>query len=129
MSKVNKFITKNKIEDSFYESEGSELLINCNDFFCWASADCEEVTEENMVEVQKSIDDAIEVAGEKEGRSWGPLLFAARLRGLRPQGGFYPDMPDPIKKLFNDAGSDRDVDFCNPKNQDGVMYPPEYKSD
>ena len=128
MDKIKEFIKKNKIERSFYKSEGLENLINCNDFFAWACADCEEVKEEDLPDLQRAIDDVIEAAGE-DGRSWGTNLWVCRKREMRPQGAFYPGMPEAVRTFFNTAGPEREVNFFNPQNQDGVMYPPEYVDD
>jgi len=95
--------------------------VRCNDLFYWASADAECITPEDIPELEKAFKDC-EAAGNaiKEGygrvsASFGPELFCARARGLRPQGAAYPKDHQEIWPLFDASGPKREVDFSNPK--------------
>jgi hypothetical protein len=53
----------------------------CNDFFFWARSDAVDVTEETLPELEKAILDSDNI--------YGPLLYCARQREMRPQGAYY----------------------------------------
>jgi len=88
------------------------FFINCNDMFHWATADLEEITVENFHVLEESL----EAAGY-----WGPELFCARVRAMRPQGAFYEKViPKEVWPLFDACGPEREIDrapFGNPVGQ------------
>ena len=105
-------ITIQKLIDSgaaFPEYAECEMpMINLNDFFGWACADGEEVTEADLPEIQKAINDC-------EGDIIdGASLWACRKRQLRPQGACYTYIRKRSWHLFNAAGPEREVGFGNP---------------
>lgn len=62
----------------------------CNDLFHWGAADVEEITLENLPTLRQAVQDVAEVTGDIEANSdYAFLLFAARVRGMRPQKPFY----------------------------------------
>lgn len=88
------------------------LYANCSDLFHWATSDLEPIEEADMpllrecFEALKAVDETM----------WLGELFAARKRGMRPQGPFFtrslavvggPD-PDPVRELFLACGPERD---------------------
>lgn len=81
------------------------LIVNCNDLFFWGTADCETLGPSSIDELEKAITDAKE-AGEIE---HGHLLWIARRRGMRPQKPYYKYFKEPLAKLFNECGPERDV--------------------
>lgn len=85
------------------------FLVNCNDVFYWGCSDCEELTPENR---------DIFVKACEEARSYGPELFVARVRNMRPQGAIYKGMKPELAALFNAAGPERNVGLGNPMNND-----------
>ena len=93
-----------------------KLMAVCSDFFYWGCADGEEITTENISELRQAYADC-EAVDRVVGTVWGPQLFCARLRKLRPQGACYKDMPLGIAELFNKCGPEREVTLGNP-------YPP-----
>lgn len=96
-------------------SENVRFFTNCNDIFWWGCADSEEITEDNIDIFEQSL---------KDSKYYGEYLFCARVRKMRPQGAFYKDLSEEDKKLFNEVGPEREIDFCNPYSQD---YKYEYK--
>lgn len=103
------------------EYEPFKILVNCNDLFWWACADCEEVTPDNLDVLERSFAD-IKPFCERMRESWRDgtsketptvmmsealLLFCARARGMRPQGAFYDQWPPEVAALFDAAGPAR----------------------
>jgi hypothetical protein len=82
------------------------FLVNCNDIFCWACADAEELTIENLPVFVQACKDASE---------WGPELFCARVRGERPQGAVYKGMTPEQAAFFNACGPAREISLVNPR--------------
>lgn len=108
-----------------YWPEGSDelvLMVNASDFFHWASADAVEITPENIDLFESTIAE-VKALGAKLGQNFEDddvLLFAARARGMRPQGAHYKHLPKELWSLFDGAGPARDVDtsaFGNPVAQ------------
>jgi hypothetical protein len=100
-----------------FENNIFKVYAVCNDLFYWATADLEEITEENLPEIRKAFADAI-AAYPKFGEIYGLDLFCARMRHIRPQGAAYPKewRGTSIKalwKLFDDCGPERPMDIFN----------------
>jgi hypothetical protein len=102
--------------------EPFKILINCNDLFYWACADCEEVTPENLDVLEGALRD-IRVFYERWYRHKGDkaneppfvsmsdalLLFCCRVRNMRPQGAWYDAFPPGVDALFDAAGPEREA--------------------
>lgn len=95
------------------------LLATCNDLFWWATADCEEITPENLPVLEQTLADLQAlpdreiVDGTAAVKPDFPLLylselFAARSRKTRPQQPCYKTMSPEIAALFNACGPERD---------------------
>jgi hypothetical protein len=84
--------------------------VDCSDFFWWGCADGEDVLEEDLPALLQAL---------KDSPKNGELLYCARKRGVRPQGAYYKYL-EGDEELFNACGVDREIDFCNPKDQQGV---------
>jgi hypothetical protein len=85
------------------------FLVNCNDLFRWATADCEKLTSENLPILKQSIADVYEASHDEYGDAeweWGYLLFCARIRKLRPQQPAYPN-DKLLRALFDAVGPPR----------------------
>lgn len=82
-----------------------------NDIFAWATADLEEITPENIAELERAVAE-IEAIDPDE-LHWAPQLFSARIRKMRPQGAAYPANPK-LAKLFDVCGPERGLSFDNP---------------
>ena len=78
-------------------SEQFFFFVNCSDTFAWGSADLEEITFENLDVLKASFADIDAITAE---HWYAPLLFAARVRKIRPIREFMWDLPDYLKKLF-----------------------------
>lgn len=92
-----------------------EVAVNCNDLFGWATADCEEITPQTLPVLRRAFEDAR--ATHKYGHIYGTSLYAARVRGMRPQNACYPDDMPELWPLYDDAGPAREPDtlaFGNP---------------
>lgn len=80
------------------------FFVTCNDAFWWATGDNERITPENIGVLEQAFADLEKVRA----RSHAPLLFCARVRGMRPQGAMYKYIPDAAWPLFDAAGPARD---------------------
>lgn len=86
------------------------LLVNCNDLFFWACADCEVLHGGNIADLEQAKADA-KAAGD-EGNA--ALLWVARQRRMRPQGAFYKYFEPAMRLLFDACGPERETGFGNP---------------
>lgn len=112
---------------SFFDADEMEEaqwpVANCNDFFYWACADGEELTDADVPAALKAIADC-ETALAGTGTLWGVSLWVCRKRGSRPQGGWYATsgywkdreggIPKALYSLFNACGPHRKSEFGNP---------------
>lgn len=80
------------------------FFVNCNDLFFWATADCEQVTPENLPVLEKAYQDARAVDHEYMGGE----LFACRMRKMRPQRAAYRDFAKELWPLYDACGPERD---------------------
>lgn len=87
----------------------------CSDLFEWGTADCEEITPDNFPELKRAVAD---VSAIDRYSSWGPELFCARVRKMRPQGACYRSIPPLLTDLFDACGPERKVDMCNPQTRE-----------
>jgi hypothetical protein len=89
------------------------FFVNCNDTFWWGTADCEEITPENLPLFEQTLADEKAVTGY-HGAIWVGALFAARVRQMRPQGAAYPKEQPGLWPLFDACGPPRQTGFGNP---------------
>lgn len=102
------------------------VFINCNDLFWWGTADSEEITESNLPALAQAFADCAAIPGAElsngkhmSNHYFGSALFASRMRSMRPQGAYYKHIPFELHELFNACGPPREIDFFNPKDQEG----------
>lgn len=88
------------------------FFATCNDFFAWGGSDVEPITPQDVPLLEQAADDVDTVAG---GGGWAGELFAARKRGMRPQGAAYADIPQGLWPLFDACGPPRTVGLGNPR--------------
>lgn len=96
------------------------FLVNCNDCFYWATADCEEITPDKLQLFEQTLKDA-KAACDGFGTIYAGELFAARCRKLRPQNASYALYPPEMWGLFDESGPPRDTDaapFGNPRSRE-----------
>lgn len=111
--------------DRSSEATGLRVLVDCSDVFEWGTADCEEVSVENLAVLQQAVADMRRATGsEYDGQSKAFLLFCARVRQQRPQGAYYKcltgrtdEITVKIRDLFDACGPEREVDILNPHKQ------------
>jgi hypothetical protein len=113
--KVLQFFDSIDSHDSLYwDCHDNEVSfwINCNDLFWWATADLEEITEENfniLVETYKEF----EGNDKAHDRIYhADALFACRSRKMRPQNCILKDLPEHIRPLFEACGPERTDKEC-----------------
>jgi hypothetical protein len=114
-------------EDIFWQTDGAYAPVtffgNCNDMFCWGTADCEEITKEDIPDIEQALMECLRVDKRtpddtRKAVNWFTLLWIARKRGLRPQGAAYDNksyIPEKIWRLFNACGPHRPASTGNPQ--------------
>lgn len=89
-----------------------QLFANCNDTFYWACSDCEEITPANLAILENAYRDLANADVPVPGRApvvYFPELFAARVRGTRPQRARLAEIDTPeVVALFEACGPVRD---------------------
>lgn len=117
-------VENDAIEYGFiYKDEGQfKFSLNLNDYFAWACADGEDITVEDLPELDKAIADCRalfpqdkenESAKYVYGKAEGLNLWACRKNKLRPQGCCYPSHKF-LWPLFDAAGPFREKGLGNP---------------
>ena len=86
----------------------------CNDTFWWATADCEEITPENIGLLEQAKTDS--AACGPHGRLYGDILFASRVRKMRPMKAAYPKQCRELWPLFDACGPERADDATSLPN-------------
>ena len=107
-----------------YDEEGNwEAAFMCNDFFFWGVADATSIPEQGGIRaLQMAIDDCKEV-DPVSGAFEAPLLFCARMRGMRPQGGYYTTIEKAFWSLYDQCGPEREVGVGNPYKRGQLSLP------
>lgn len=88
-----------------YENPNDNIIhfyINCNDLFYWACSDLEEITEENIELLEKTL--------KELDTHHACDLFCCRSRKMRPQKPMYQHFNIEEVKLFNACGEERNDD-------------------
>lgn len=85
----------------------------CSDVFWWGTADSEDITPENIGLLEQALADVIPLVDFYE-RHRAVILFAARVRGMRPQGAMYKYIDQKLWHLFDAAGPVREAGMANP---------------
>lgn len=91
--------------------DGSRFAANVSDVFAWGCADAEDITPDTVDALEQAHADC-RAAGAEE---YTVDLYAARRRGMKPQGAAYPEKPE-AQALFDACGPERQVGFGNPRN-------------
>lgn len=87
---VARLAGKYQFTEDLMWGEDLDVAVDVSDLFHWACADSEDVTEENLPALKQAISDVEEICSRSVSR-FAPVLFAARVRNLRPQGKFISD--------------------------------------
>ncbi len=127
--RVLKTVEFDNCDDIFWRTDGEyapiTFLAMCNDMFWWGTADCEEITPENIDVFEQAFADCRAAAG-RAGTFYGTSMFVARVRKMRPQGAAYPPMVAgeeaqrrALWALFDACGPAREPDMGNPKRAPG----------
>lgn len=87
------------------------IFVNCNDLFWWGAASLQRLMPENIEVFERSIEDT-RVAMNDQYPTDGPLLFCARVRGMRPQPACYKNLTPAMAALYDACGPARDPKEC-----------------
>jgi hypothetical protein len=98
-----------------YDEEGNwQAAFVCNDFFYWGTADATVIPEQGgILALQMVLDDCKEIDQEL-GAFEAPLLFCARMNGMRPQGAYYASIAKAFWPLYDQCGPKREIGVGNP---------------
>lgn len=100
-----------------FDTSGGRLRLwaNCSDTFEWGGADSEEITPQMLSVLGVAYADLKQI----DRGGWLAELYAARVRGMRPQGAAYPKPTEKnaaqVAALFDACGPEREVGLGNPK--------------
>lgn len=103
--------------DVFWRVDDSELTLyaNVSDVFAWGGSDAEPITPKTLDALERAYKDLKAVEAEE----FTAELYAARQRGMRPQGAAYPTQTHEswrqVSALYDACGPERAVGFGNPK--------------
>lgn len=103
--------------DLFWRVDDSEvrLYANVSDVFAWGGADAEEITPATLPALEQAYADLKAVEAEE----FTAELYAARRRGMRPQGAAYPSKTHEswrqVSALYDACGPERGLGLGNPK--------------
>lgn len=111
-----------ELDQLSYFADSATFGVLVNDVFWWGTGDVEEVPPTALNEL---VDAFAVVVDWSRGASATELrevdviavadaLYAARRRGLRPQGAYYSFVPRALRPTFDACGAPRDVDVTNP---------------
>lgn len=105
-------------DDLFWRTDGPHapvtFWVNCSDVFDWGCGDLEPLTEERLPELERALRDVAEACGDELYRpDYGPMLYCARMRAMRPQGAAYPDTVQ-MWPLLDACGPEREIGPHNP---------------
>lgn len=105
------YLSDNRDDLIWHVTDGRvHLSANVSDIFAWGGADAEPITPETLPVLEQAWKDAKAIDQE----FLMALLYAARVRGARPQGAAYPETAA-AQALFNACGPEREVGLGNPK--------------
>lgn len=98
-----------------WHTDGRRIQVwaNVSDVFAWGGSDAEEITPENLPILMQAVADLTSI--HRFDAIYAPELFAARLRGMRPQGAAYPKERAATQALFDACGPERDPGLGNPR--------------
>lgn len=96
--KTLRILSEHNLDLCWYcNNNGLIVAIDVAGFFEWVAPDDEQILEEDLPGLERAIQDATEAGMMR----YGPRLWAARKRNMRPQGTAYRCMTRPIAELFN----------------------------
>lgn len=98
-------------DEFFWRTDGTyaplTIFANVSDCFYWGCGDTEEITPENIGAFEQAVKDARE-ADTHYGYIYSQMLFACRIRKMRPQGCWYENFNPSLAALFDACGPERD---------------------
>lgn len=95
------------------DEDGIRFFALCSDVFWWGSADAEDIRPEDVELLERCKADLVALEGREP--TCLPELYAARKRGMRPQGAWYTSVDSSIHHLFDVCGPPREVELGNPR--------------
>lgn len=97
----------------YSDGERITISVDVSDVFAWGGADCEDVTPERLPVLAQAMADLKAIHPHDD--MYTVDLYAARIRGERPQGAAYPKERAATQALFDACGPEREVGLGNPR--------------
>lgn len=94
----------------YLKDQQPAIAVDVSDVFGWGGSDAEDVTPEHLPVLEQAWRDCKAVDADE----WTVELYAARVRGMRPQGAAYPTEAA-IAALFDACGPERPTGLGNPR--------------
>ena len=108
------------------ETGEPKVCVIVNDVFLWGCSDLEDIEPADIPTLLSAYEDLREIKGKDWEYAamdvWTHVLYAARKRGMRPQGAYYKHIDREAWPLLNACGPHREACFGNPAatpNADG----------
>jgi len=101
-------------EQLMLHTDGQKIhaAVNISDVFWWGGADGEDVTPETLPVLEQAYADLRAIDPYDD--MYTAELYAARVRGMRPQGAAYPKERAATQALFDACGPERPTGLGNP---------------
>jgi hypothetical protein len=100
-----------------WHSDGTTITVavDVSDVFAWGGSDAEDLTPERLPLLAQAVADLRAIDPRED--MYAVDLFAARIRGMRPQGAAYPKRPAlaATHALFDACGPERATGLGNPR--------------
>lgn len=108
------------------------VSVNCSDVFWWGTADAEDITPEDLDDLEQARKD-LEALGGYDHHVYADTLWVCRKRGMRPQGPWYgycsadgmirrSFVRKAVEELFNACGPEREDSPQAPRPADGRRW-------
>jgi len=110
-------IDEYELFDKIRWDENLNFYVFCNDIFYWGAADTEDVKDSNDLILLRNACIDIENIDDNIVDEYGPFLYCARKRKMRPQNAWYNITPRQMHYLFDNCGEERENNILNPKER------------
>lgn len=106
-----------------WHSDGATLTVSVDvsDVFAWGGSDAEDLTPERLPLLAQAVADLRAIHPSDD--MYAVDLYAARLRGMRPQGAAYPKERAATQALFDACGPERPTGLGNPRKPPAPTEP------
>jgi hypothetical protein len=114
-----RFAAEMNLREDLFWGEDLTFSVNVSDVFHWGCSSFEEITDDTLDDFIGDVEE-VEAAVKRGGWEYGLVLYAARRRGMRPQGAWFKaDANDEVRQniypLIRECGPARELGLANPQ--------------